>query len=156
MANPEIQFRPANRDDLEAIVALLVDDPLGAQREAASSQLQDCYLAAFYAIDSDPSNELIVAETSEIVIGTLQLTYIPNLTHQGAMRATIEGVRVSSDYRGTGIGTQMLTWAIDRCRSRKCQIVQLTSDLTRSEAISFYKDLGFAHTHAGLKLKLDL
>ena len=154
MPDTDIQFRFAKREDLLAIVALLLDDPLGSQRETASNELQACYLEAFDAIESDPGNELIVAEKLDAVVGTLQITYTPHLTHQGSMRATIEGVRVSSAFRGSGIGTQMLQWAIQRCRVRECRIVQLTSDLTRDDAISFYKDLGFEHTHAGLKLKL--
>lgn len=151
---PEIKFRLAERQDLVAIVALLVDDPLGASRETAGNQIHSCYVDAFDAIELDPGNELIVAENLETIIGTLQITYTPNLTHKGAMRATIEGVRVSSSFRSMGVGTQMLQWTIDRCRSRECRIVQLTSDLTRHDAISFYTDLGFTHSHAGLKLKI--
>ncbi|MEP3481426.1 MAG: GNAT family N-acetyltransferase [Fuerstiella sp.] len=154
MSDTDIQFRLAIREDLATIVGLLLDDPLGSQRETASHKLQACYLDAFDAIEADPGNELIVAEQSDVVVGTLQITYTPNLTHQGSMRATIEGVRVSSKLRGSGIGTQMLQWAIQQCRARECRIVQLTSDLTRDDAISFYKDLGFEHTHAGMKLKL--
>ena len=150
----DIQFRVAVREDLAAIVALLIDDPLGAKREAVGTDLHACYLDAFDAIKIDPNNELIVAENLGTIIGTLQITYTPNLTHQGAMRATIEGVRVSSGCRALGVGTRMLQWAIDRCRGRECRIVQLTSDLTRHDAISFYTDLGFAHTHAGLKLRI--
>ncbi len=150
----DIQFRLAERGDLASIVALLVDDPLGSQREAAGVEPHTCYLDAFDAINVDPSNELIVAVDSGTIVGTLQITYAPNLTHHGAMRATIEGVRVCSKFRSLGIGTLMLRWTIDRCRSRKCRIVQLTSDLSRKDAISFYTDLGFAHTHAGLKLKI--
>lgn len=149
-----IQFRLAEREDLASIVALLIDDPLGATRETTGSDLQACYLDAFDAIALDPGNELIVADDFGAVIGTLQITYAPNLTHQGAMRATIEGVRVSSGFRSLGVGTQMLRWAINRCRSRECRIVQLTCDLTRDDAISFYTDLGFTYTHAGLKLKI--
>ncbi|MFK7738261.1 MAG: GNAT family N-acetyltransferase [Pirellulaceae bacterium] len=113
-----------------------------------------CYVEAFDAIDSDPNNELIVAENSGVVIGTLQITFSPNLTHRGALRGTIEGVRVSSCCRSMGVGTEMLGWAIERCRSRNCRIVQLTSDLTRIDAISFYAEFGFEHTHAGMKLRI--
>jgi len=151
---PDIQFRIAERKDLASIVALLIDDPLGSKRETAGKGLPACYLDAFDAIEMDPNNELIVAECAAAIIGTLQITYAANLTHQGAMRATIEGVRVSTRYRSLGVGTRMLRWTIDRCRSRECRIVQLTSDLTRHEAISFYTDMGFAHTHAGLKLRI--
>ena len=147
-------FRVATRDDLAQVVALLADDNLGAQRETTGLEIDPNYVAAFDAIDSDPNNELIVAVHSGAIVGTLQLTYAPNLTHKGAKRATIEGVRVSSTLRASGLGTRMLQWAIDRCRSCECRLVQLTSDLTREDAIAFYQKLGFNHTHAGLKLWL--
>lgn len=147
-------FRLAERQHLAAVVALLADDPLGSTREAPDQQLDHCYVSAFEAIEADPNNELIIAENSGSIVGTLQITYAPNLTHMGSMRATIEGVRVSSTLRSSGIGTRMLHWAIERCRSRGCRLVQLTSDLTRDDAIAFYGGLGFKHTHAGLKLWL--
>ena len=150
----DTQFALASREQLSSIVALLVDDKLGSSREIVGDELDQRYVAAFDAIQADPNNELIVAEQDGAVVGTLQITYAPNLTHQGAMRATIEGVRVSSISRSSGIGTRMLDWAIDRCRSRGCGLVQLTSDLVRVESIEFYRRLGFKHSHAGLKLWL--
>ena len=149
-----IHFGLASREHLRAIVSLLVDDPLGSRREIGGDELDARYVAAFAAIESDPNNELIIAEHNGTVIGTLQITYAPNLTHLGTMRATLEGVRIASSLRSSGIGTRMLDWAIDRCRSRGCRLVQLTSDLVREDAIEFYRGLGFEHTHAGLKLWL--
>lgn len=148
------QFAVASREQLFSIVSLLVDDQLGSSREIAGEELDERYVAAFDAIEADPNNELVVAEQVGKVVGTLQITYAPNLTHKGAMRGTIEGVRVRSNYRSSGIGKRMLDWAIDRCRSRGCGLVQLTSDLVRVEAIEFYRSLGFKHSHAGLKLWL--
>lgn len=147
-------FAVAQRDHLCSIVSLLADDQLGSGREVAGDDLDERYVAAFDDIEADPNNELIVAEHDGLVVGTLQITYAANLTHKGAMRATIEGVRVTSGLRSSGIGTRMLEWAIDRCRSRGCLLVQLTSDLVRNDAIDFYRGLGFKHTHAGLKLWL--
>ena len=110
---------------------------------------------AFAAIERDPNNELVVATLDDSIIGVLQLTYIPNLTHVGSWRGMIEGVRVSSSHRSAGVGTGMLQWAIERCRSRACRLVQLTSDLQRSDSIAFYEQLGFQHSHAGMKLRLE-
>lgn len=148
------RFALASRDQLGVIVSLLADDQLGAHRETVGNELDERYVAAFGDIEADPNNELIIAEQDGAVVGTLQITYAPNLTHKGAMRATIEGVRVTPSLRSSGIGTRMLNWAIDRCRSRGCGLVQLTSDLVRGDAIEFYRGLGFKHTHAGLKLWL--
>ena len=147
-------FRPAVRADVPAIVRLLADDPLGARREAYGSPLPVCYYRAHEAIERDPNNELVVVELDQQVVGVLQLTFIPYLTYQGGWRALIEGVRVASHLRSSGIGRRLFEWAIERARERKCHVVQLTSDKTRPGAIRFYEGLGFAASHEGMKLHL--
>lgn len=152
---PPLVIRRARRDDLRAIVRLLADDRLGATREADVDPLPAGYAAAFEAIDRDPNHLLAVAEAGDRVVGVLQLTFLPYLTYQGSWRALIEGVRVASDQRSSGIGRQLVEWAIDRARTQGCRIVQLTSDKSRVDAIRFYERLGFVASHQGLKLRLE-
>ena len=147
-------FRLARAEDVPAIVAMLADDPLGATREVLADPLPESYHTAFEAIDTSPENELIVAETGDQVVGCLQLTYIPGLSRQGALRAQIESVRVSSAVRSKGLGASMIEWAVDRAKDRGCAIVQLTSDASRSDARRFYERLGFEASHIGLKRSL--
>ncbi|UFT99632.1 GNAT family N-acetyltransferase [Radiobacillus kanasensis] len=149
-----IHFRTATMDDVSQIVKMLANDPLGSQREHYADPLPPSYDEAFQAIDSDPNNELIVGCLGQEVIGVAQITFTPYLTHQGSWRATIEGVRTSSDHRGNGIGSLLIKWAIERAKERKCQIVQLTTDKTREDALRFYTRLGFQPTHEGLKLNI--
>lgn len=155
MPTSEYGVRIANSKDLSEIVKLLADDRLGAMRERATDPLPVEYIEAFAAISADPNNEVLVATLDDLIVGVLQLTYIPNLTYVGSWRAIIEGVRIRSSHRSTGLGTQLLHWAIERCRARGCRLVQLNSDLQRIEAITFYERLGFRHSHAGMKLVLD-
>jgi len=147
-------FRPALRVDLPDIVRLLADDPLGSSREEYASPLPASYYAAFEAIDNDPNNELVVVAVDDKVVGVLQLTYIPYITYRGSWRALIEGVRIDSSMRSTGIGRRLFSWAIERAASRGCHLVQLTSDKARPDAIRFYESLGFVASHEGLKLHL--
>ena len=133
---------------------MLADDALGAKRERFETPLPATYLAAFAEIDRDANNELVVACLGEAVVGVLQLTFIPYLTHQGSRRALIEGVRVASAHRGTGLGTRLFEWAIERARERGCRMVQLTTDKSRPDAKRFYEALGFVASHEGMKLVL--
>jgi ribosomal protein S18 acetylase RimI-like enzyme len=155
LTDTNVTFRRATHADLPAIVALLADDRLGAGRENYRLPLPQAYADAFAAIDQDPNNELVVADSAaQRVIAVLQLTFIPYLTYQGGWRALVEGVRVAAGYRAGGVGKQLLLWAIERARERGCHMVQLTSDKTRPDAIRFYQGLGFVATHEGLKLHL--
>ena len=89
-----MEFREARRFDLGAIVELLADDDLGSGRESTAGELPHSYVKAFEEIAADPNNELVVVCSGDEIVGTLQLTFIPNLTFQGGRRAQIEGVRV--------------------------------------------------------------
>ena len=75
-----LTFRKAQRADLETIVALLASDPLGQSREDASIPLPAAYVSAFEAIDADPNQLLAVVIAGDKLIGTLQLTFLPNIS----------------------------------------------------------------------------
>lgn len=147
-------FRRAEQSDLEAIVAMLADDVLGRQREDTRLPAADAYVQAFQAIDADPNQFLAVAELDGAVVGTLQISFMPGLSHQGAWRGEIEAVRIARTARGAGLGRRMMEWAIEQCRARNCRIVQLTSDLKRTDAHRFYEQMGFVGSHKGYKLVL--
>ncbi|MCX5604993.1 GNAT family N-acetyltransferase [Streptomyces phaeochromogenes] len=148
----DLEIRPAVPDDVPAIVAMLADDPLGAQRESPDDLSP--YLAALERLSKDPNQHLVVAVREGRVVGTLQLTIIPGLSRKGATRSIIEGVRIHADERGSGLGTRFIEWAIDRSRSEGCQLVQLTSDVSRTDARRFYERIGFTASHVGFKLQL--
>jgi ribosomal protein S18 acetylase RimI-like enzyme len=155
-ARPGPRFRAATEHDLPGIVRMLADDMLGSTRERLEEPLPDCYHEAFAAIAADTGSELIVAEVDGVLAGVLQLTVTPGLSHQGARRATIEGVRTDAAFRGRGIGSALVRHAIDRAREQRCRMVQLSSDSRREDARRFYERLGFSATHVGMKLALDV
>jgi GNAT superfamily N-acetyltransferase len=147
-------FRRARADDVPAIVAMLADDELGRGREDARLPLDPRYLAAFAEIDADPRELLAVAEADGAVVGCLQLTFLRGLSRFGARRGQIEGVRIASSHRGTGLGSRFVRWAVEECRARGCTVVQLTTDKRRADAHRFYERLGFSASHEGMKLAL--
>jgi GNAT superfamily N-acetyltransferase len=151
----QVTFRRARREDVPAIVAMLADDELGAQREQVADPLPDAYWRAFDAIDADPRQLLVVGEDGDgAVVATLQLSFIPSLTYMGGERAQVEAVRVAASTRGEGVGGQMMEWAIARARERGCRLVQLTTNTSRPDAHRFYEALGFERSHVGMKLAL--
>ncbi|MET9253662.1 GNAT family N-acetyltransferase [Streptomyces sp. NPDC003717] len=147
-----LDIRPAAEADIAAIVAMLADDPLGARRESPDDLSP--YLAAFERLAVDPNQHLVVAVRSGRVVGTLQLTVVPGLSRRGATRSIIEAVRIHAEERGGGLGTLLIEWAVDESRRQGCQLVQLTSDKSRTDAHRFYERLGFTASHAGFKREL--
>ncbi|QKW01419.1 GNAT family N-acetyltransferase [Streptomyces sp. NA02536] len=148
----DLEIRAAAADDLPAIVGMLADDPLGARRESPEDLAP--YLTALERLGVDPNQHLVVAVREGRVVGTLQLTIVPGLSRRGATRSIIEAVRIHGDERGSGLGSRLIEWAIDTSRREGCQLVQLTSDNTRTDAHRFYERLGFTASHVGFKLPL--
>jgi GNAT superfamily N-acetyltransferase len=48
----------------------------------------------------------------------------------------------------------MIRWAVGECRARGCRVVQLSTNMTRTDAHRFYERLGFSRSHFGYKLDL--
>jgi len=155
MDQPEIRIREARKEDLQAIVSLLADDPLGATREMAGDPLPEGYEQAFAEIETDPRQTLLVAEMGGRVVGTLQLSILPNLTYGGRRRAQVEGVRIATSARGGGIGRGLMDRAKQLARDAGCHMLQLTTNRQRPRAVHFYERLGFVDSHHGLKLYLQ-
>ncbi|MGW1063809.1 N-acetyltransferase family protein [Streptomyces aureus] len=148
----DLEIRAADADDVPAIVAMLADDPLGAERESPDNLTP--YLDALERLRRDPNQHLVVAVRDGRVVGTLQLTVIPGLSRKGATRSVIEAVRIHADERGSGLGTELIEWAVAESRRQDCRLVQLTSDASRTDAHRFYERLGFEASHIGFKLPL--
>jgi ribosomal protein S18 acetylase RimI-like enzyme len=149
-----VKIRPAQSDDVAAIVAMLADDALGRGRERTEDPLPPSYWQAFEKVERDPNIQLVVAEgEGGEVIGCLQLCILPGLSSQGASRGLIEDVRVASHYRSRGIGEQLVQWAVAEARSKGCRLVELLTHNTRVDAQRFYKRLGFAASHIGMTVR---
>lgn len=146
-----VSFRDATRADVPFVVAMLADDMLGRQREAAALE---SYLAAFDAMQAENGNLLIVGQDRGQVIACYQLTLISGLSLAAARRALLEGVRVADSHRGQGVGQALIADAESRARVAGCTLLQFTTNKARKDAHRFYDRLGFTASHIGYKKPL--
>ena len=150
----QVTIRPARREDVGFIIAMLADDRLGATRERLEDPLPQAYFDAFERVARDPNIQLVVAEDGEgAVVGCLQLCILPGLSSKGASRALLEDVRVASQCRSRGIGEQLVQWAVAEARAKGCNLVELLTHHTRVDAQRFYERLGFPRSHVGMTLR---
>ncbi|MCS6759752.1 MAG: GNAT family N-acetyltransferase [Candidatus Devosia euplotis] len=153
----DLLFRDSTPADIPVMLRL---SHAGDARGAATPPLDPAtlddprYRAAFDEIAADPSHRLIIAELNEEVVGTLQISMVAGLPNFGMKRGILENVHIRADQRGTGHGSTMVKWAIERCHEAGCGNVQLTSNKVRKDAHRFYANLGFVGSHEGFKLKL--
>jgi ribosomal protein S18 acetylase RimI-like enzyme len=148
-----VSIRPACREDVAAIVTMLADDRLGSARERVEDPLPASYYEAFARVARDQNIQLVVAESEGRVVGCLQLAILPGLSSQGGLRGLLEDVRVASDCRSRGIGEQLVQWAVTEAKARGCNLVELLTHQTRTDAQRFYKRLGFTASHVGMTVR---
>lgn len=148
-----VSIRPARREDVAAIVAMLADDHLGRARERVEDPLPASYYEAFARVERDPNLALVVAEIEGRVVGCLQLAVLPGLSSQGGSRGLLEDVRVATDCRSRGIGEQLVQWAVTEAKARGCNLIELLTHQTRVDAQRFYKRLGFTASHVGMTVR---
>ncbi|MFC7702033.1 MULTISPECIES: GNAT family N-acetyltransferase [Bradyrhizobium] len=148
-----VSIRPARREDVAAIVTMLADDHLGSARERVEDPLPASYYEAFARVERDQNIHLVVAESGGRMVGCLQLAILPGLSSQGGLRGLLEDVRVASDCRSRGIGEQLVQWAVTEAKARGCNLVELLTHQTRTDAQRFYKRLGFTASHVGMTVR---
>jgi GNAT superfamily N-acetyltransferase len=152
MLKDKLVIRSGRHSDLPAILELLAQDSFSPSPEPTVPDQH--HLSAFDTIAAHTDHEIVVGTIDDQVIATLQLSFIPGLSHQGAWRAQVEAVRVHRNFRKLSIGTAMMQWVIVRARERGCWLVQLTTNRARADAIRFYERLGFQASHVGMRLHL--
>ena len=133
-----LEIRAATEADLPSILALYVevedDGPVPSIEEARS---------IFARTKNYPDYTIYVAVLDGSIIGTFELLIMDNLAHMGAPSGVLEDVVVHRDWRGKGVGKQMVKFAMDRCREKGCYKLALSSNLKREAAHRFYDGLGF-------------
>lgn len=150
----DIHMRRARESDLPALIALFAEDAVGGHGDTTDPEAFDDYLRAFHVIDASANEQLFVAEQDGDVVGTFEIMFNRTLTGRGGLIMVVEAVQTRVDMRGRGIGAAMIDHAIQEARRRDCRMVQLSSNMARTDAHRFYERLGFAKSHFGFKMKL--
>ncbi len=147
-------IRKAEIADVPALVALYAADDVGGHGDTVDEEALPSYLAAFRAIAMSPNEALYVAELDGEVVGTFQTAILTKLVGRGTSAMVIEAVQTRQDLRGLGIGAFMIRHCIDEAKRAGIDVVQLTSNMARTDAHRFYERLGFERRHFGFRLKL--
>jgi len=146
--------RDAMEADLPRLVELLAQLSPDSSRENLTTPLPESYRAAFQAIEDDQRQRLLVIEQDGLVLGSLSVIVVPNLSHQGSPYAIVENVVVDESARGAGHGELLMRRAIGLAREAGCYKLSLTSNKQRLDAHRFYERLGFRATHEGFRADL--
>jgi N-acetylglutamate synthase-like GNAT family acetyltransferase len=143
-------IRRASESDFAEIISLyshLHDDDANGSEE----QLREIWKTIMH---SDRFIYL-VAEANNVLVGTCNVSLIPNLTRGGRSIALIENVVTHKYYRRRGIGRALIGEALNIARDSNCYKAMLMTSALRKEARQFYESLGFSSTDkVGFVMKL--
>lgn len=151
----EIAIRPARREDVARIAALILHGSATETMTPAEIEAEaghPSYLQAFEEVEASPANHLFVAERAGVVLGTYQVTLIPGIAARGRRRAKLESVHVAPESRGLGIGALMVAAALAFAKAHGVGLFELSSNKNRVDAHRFYRNLGFEQSHEGFKI----
>ena len=147
--------RAAVEDDIPRILELYQDLIITtSQQELKRGSPGDNYQRVYNEIQNVPGYELLVVEENGIVLGTMVLLIIPNLSHSALPWAVIENMMVDSSYRRRGLGRLLIDYAIARAKEAGCYKIQLSSNKKRPEAHRFYQSSGFEDSAHGIRMYL--
>jgi GNAT superfamily N-acetyltransferase len=96
---------------------------------------------------------VLVAEIDGAVVGCLS-TSVMRVLHRPAPVGRISMMVVDEGLRGRGIGARLVRAAERALAARGCYMVEVTSNLARTDAHRFYERLGYERTSVRLAREL--
>jgi ribosomal protein S18 acetylase RimI-like enzyme len=141
-----VNIRKALLDDVTPIAKLLgelfaIEDDFSVDVE---KQIQG--LELLLEIDNC---RVLVAEISGQVIGMITMQSLIS-TAMGERVGLIEDVIVTHDFRGQGIGKQLLTTIIEESKQLGYTRLSLAADKRNERSIRFYQTFGFETSNMGV------
>ena len=134
-----LAIRPALLADVPHLLALYKLLDLAPEPEMPIEQAQ----ARFQGLALRPGHQIYVAEFEQQIVGTFALVFIGGISHGARDSCIVEDVCVAHEMQSTGVGKQMMRFAMQRCASGGCYKLVLSSHVNRSHAHQFYESLGF-------------
>ena len=98
--------------------------------------------------------EVLVAELGSTVVGCLS-TSVMRVLHRPAPVGRISMMVVDEAVRGRGIGAALVRAAEEGLAAQGCYMVEVTSNVRRTEAHRFYERLGYERTSVRLAKELS-
>ena len=135
-----MEITPANTADIPALCRLL--EVLFAQ-EAEFRPDPAAQQRGLETIINNPEvGQILVAHHLDRVVGMVNLLYTVS-TALGGRVALLEDMVVAPEMRGSGIGAQLLTHAVEVAKANGCLRITLLTDAVNDAAQRFYQRQGF-------------
>ena len=133
-----MEISRAREDDLQALLALytqLHDNPMPGMDEKL--------YALWREILGDKNHYVLVGLMDGVIVSSLVMVVVPNLTHGQKPYALIENVITDEKWRGRGYATALLDHAKKIALERKCYKIMLLTGSKKASTLNFYRKAGY-------------
>jgi len=139
-----VRIRNAQLEDIESLIALLgqlfsIEEDFEVNPEKQNSGL------GIMIGGSTKHHCIKVAEVDGTIVGMCTIQTLVS-TAEGGMVGIVEDMIVDADYRGKGIGRQLMEHIKDWATVHQLRRLQLLADRTNFHALEFYDHLGWKPT----------
>ena len=149
----KIKINLAGMEDIEALADLLFI--LFTQEADFKPDRQNQINGLQILIENPDKGFVLSAKENGKVVGMVSVLKVVS-TAEGGEVGILEDMIVSPSCRGLGIGSSLLTAAIERAKTENLKRITLLTDLSNQRAIDFYKRSGFIQSAmTPLRLYLD-
>lgn len=143
----DLIIRQAELADAPALETLITE--LGYEGQTAPA------IATRLAALTHAGRVVLVAELDGVVVGCLSTSVMPVL-HRPRPVGRISMMVVADGLRGQGIGAALVRAAEEALVEAGCGLIEVTSNVARTDAHRFYERLGYEKTSVRLSRDLSL
>lgn len=95
-------------------------------------------------IEADDNYQLLVVEDDDLIVSSVTLVIIKNLTHNLRPYAIMENVVTHEAYRNKGYASLLIERATEIAKEHNCYKIMLMTGSKKESTLNFYKNNGFA------------
>ena len=132
-----IEYNELMESDLSLLLKLY------SQLNPDDDVLNDVAAKNIWKIIKSQNIKYFIAKDDGKIVASCYICIIPNLTRSGRSIGFIENVITDIEYRGKGVGKNIMKNAIKYAKEQNCYKVMLQSGYKKTGAHGFYESLGF-------------
>ena len=95
------------------------------------------------------AGHVVVLEINETVEGYL-------ISWPEAEAYFVDNIAVDPAYQGSGLGRQLMDYAVREAKNRKLSVLRLCTNSTMTENLAIYARMGFVETHRVLESQFNI
>lgn len=139
MMNSKIEIRKIEKQDLDFVYKSICE---------LENEILDfkTFEEIFNENISNPSNLYLLAENEKEGIGFISF-HTQKLLHHCGLVGEIQEFFIHQNYRGQGIGRQLIEKIMQFANQNKLKSIEVTTNRKRVENVLIYENLGFGLTH---------